>query len=197
MPAFSNSESNYKDANNFTLFINAEGLKKFKDANIADPAAHFNGKTVQVSGKVVLHRNRPEIVITGPEQIKIVEPEDAAEPIGPENVSKPIGPEEAARKVNQEVTLRMKVKSAMMRRGACLLNSEDNYKDSNNFTLLISSEGMEKFKDAEIADPAAHFKDKTVQASGKVVLDRTHFQIVITGPEQIKIVEAKNAEEEK
>ncbi len=72
---FLNSEEDFKDPKNFTVFIGPEALKKFKEAKIDDPAAHFKGKMVQVKGKVTLYRERPQIALTGPEQIKIVEKE--------------------------------------------------------------------------------------------------------------------------
>jgi DNA/RNA endonuclease YhcR with UshA esterase domain len=70
---FLNSEKNFKDEKNFTLFIGKEALAKFKKARIEDPAAHFKGKTVQVKGKVTLYRERPQIKLSGPDVIKIVE----------------------------------------------------------------------------------------------------------------------------
>jgi DNA/RNA endonuclease YhcR with UshA esterase domain len=70
---FLNSEEDFKDAKNFTVFIDKEALAKFKEAKIEDPAAHFKGKTVQVKGKVTLFRERPQIKITGPDDIKVVD----------------------------------------------------------------------------------------------------------------------------
>ena len=70
---FLNSEEDFKDAKNFTVFIDKEALAKFKEAKIEDPAAHFKGKTVQVKGKVTLYRERPEIKLSGPDAIKVVE----------------------------------------------------------------------------------------------------------------------------
>ena len=70
---FLNSEEDFKDAKNFTVFIDKEALAKFKEARIEDAAAHFKGKTIQVKGKVTLYRDRPEIKVSGPEAIKVVE----------------------------------------------------------------------------------------------------------------------------
>jgi DNA/RNA endonuclease YhcR with UshA esterase domain len=70
---FLNSEEDYKDAKNFTLFIDEETLAKFKEAKIEDPAAHFKGKLVEVKGSVTLYRDRPEIKLTGPSDIKVIE----------------------------------------------------------------------------------------------------------------------------
>jgi DNA/RNA endonuclease YhcR with UshA esterase domain len=73
MNCFLNSEKDFRDPKNLTLFIDKDALSKFKDAKIDDPAAHFKGKVVRVEGKVVLFRDRPEIKLSGPDVIKIVE----------------------------------------------------------------------------------------------------------------------------
>jgi DNA/RNA endonuclease YhcR with UshA esterase domain len=70
---FLNSEEDFKDAKNFTVFIDKEALAKFREAKIEDPAARFKGKTIQVNGKVTLYRDRPEIKVSGPGAIKVVE----------------------------------------------------------------------------------------------------------------------------
>jgi DNA/RNA endonuclease YhcR with UshA esterase domain len=70
--AFLNSEADFKDEKNFTLFINRAGVEKFKAAKIEDPADHFKGKTVRATGKVALYRERPQIVIEDAAQIVIV-----------------------------------------------------------------------------------------------------------------------------
>ncbi len=75
---FLNSEENFRDDKNLTLFIDRDALARFKEAKIDDPAAHFRGKTVLVKGKVILYRDRPEIKLSGPDAIKIVVPEPAS-----------------------------------------------------------------------------------------------------------------------
>jgi DNA/RNA endonuclease YhcR with UshA esterase domain len=70
---FLNSEEDFKDAKNFTVFIDKDVLAKFKEAKVEDPAAHFKGKTVQVKGKVTLYRDRPQIKLSGPDAITVVE----------------------------------------------------------------------------------------------------------------------------
>jgi DNA/RNA endonuclease YhcR with UshA esterase domain len=108
-----------------------------------------------------------------------------------EDKPKPLGPAEAARKVNEEVTLRMEVKSASLRKDVCFLNSEEDFKDGKNFTLFIDKEALARFKKAKIEDPAAHFKGKTVQVKGKVILYRERPEIKVSGPDAITIVEKK------
>ena len=70
---FLNSETDFKDDKNFTIFIDKDARAKFKEAKIDDPAAQFKAKTVQVKGKVTLYRDRPEIKLSGPDAIKVVE----------------------------------------------------------------------------------------------------------------------------
>jgi DNA/RNA endonuclease YhcR with UshA esterase domain len=106
-----------------------------------------------------------------------------------EEQPKPIGPAEAAKKVNEEVTLQMEVRSATLRSGVCFLNSEEDFKNANNFTVFIDKEAFAKFKDANVSDPAAHFKGKTVQVKGKVTLYRNRPEIKVSGPDAIKVVE--------
>ncbi len=74
---FLNSKQNFKDAGNFTVFINKDGAKDFKHAKIDDVPAHFKGKTIVVTGTVVLYNERPEIVVEKAEQVRIVEEKKA------------------------------------------------------------------------------------------------------------------------
>jgi DNA/RNA endonuclease YhcR with UshA esterase domain len=48
------------------------------EAGIEDPAAHFKGKTIRVTGRIDLHREQPQIKVTLPEQIE-VRPEAAGD----------------------------------------------------------------------------------------------------------------------
>lgn len=68
-----NSEADYKDEKNFTIFIPKETLAKFKEAKIDNPATHFKGKTVRVTGTVTLSREKPQIKVDETSQIKVVE----------------------------------------------------------------------------------------------------------------------------
>ena len=108
-----------------------------------------------------------------------------------EDQSKPISPAEAAKKVNEEVTVRMQVKSAALRGGVCFLNSEEDFRNANNFTIFMDKKSLAKFKEAKIDDPAAQFKAKTVQVKGKVTLYRDRPEIKLSGPDAIKVVEKK------
>jgi DNA/RNA endonuclease YhcR with UshA esterase domain len=69
---FLNSEEDYRNEKNFTGFINQDGAKRFQEAKIDDPAAHFKGKTVRITGTVKLYRDKPEIVVEDPKQVEVV-----------------------------------------------------------------------------------------------------------------------------
>jgi DNA/RNA endonuclease YhcR with UshA esterase domain len=70
---FLNSESDFKDAKNFTIFIPEAALETFKKAKIDDPKTYYKGKTVRVTGTVTLYREKPQIKVEDAVQIEVVE----------------------------------------------------------------------------------------------------------------------------
>jgi DNA/RNA endonuclease YhcR with UshA esterase domain len=106
---------------------------------------------------------------------------------------KPLSPAEAAKRVDQKCTVEMVVKSTGKARAGTpvFFNSEDDFRDKKNFTVLLDKEAVEKFKKAKVEDPAAHFKGKTVRVTGTVKLYRERPEIVVNDPGQIKVVEKK------
>ena len=69
---FLNSEKSYQEKANFTIAIPGEALPKFAALGVKDPASHFQGQTIRVTGKVSLHKDRPQIVVNDPKQILLV-----------------------------------------------------------------------------------------------------------------------------
>ena len=100
----------------------------------------------------------------------------------------PITPAEAAKKVNEKVVVLMEVKSTGGR-GNRYLNSEEDFKDPKNFFIFISKDDVEKFTKAGIEKPEEHYKGKTIEVTGTVVVEKEKPQIKVEKPEQIKIVE--------
>ena len=68
-----NSEADFKDAKNFTVFIPDTAIEKFKKAKIDDPREYFKGKTVRVNGAVTLNREKPQIKVEDPDQVMVVD----------------------------------------------------------------------------------------------------------------------------
>lgn len=103
----------------------------------------------------------------------------------------PLTTAEAAKQLDKSVTVQMEVKSASVRGEVGFLNSEKNHKDEKNFTIFLGSKTLTKFKDAKIDDPAKHFQGKKIIVKGKVTLHQEKPQIILDGPESIKIVDEK------
>jgi acetyl esterase/lipase len=76
-----NSASSYSAENNFTIFIPEAAVPKFAAAKIERPEEFYYGKTIQATGTVALARlvmlgeavQRPQIVVSDPAQIKVIE----------------------------------------------------------------------------------------------------------------------------
>src|SRR5437764_11573384 len=69
---FLDSETNHRDPKNLGVVVTEGGRAKFTEAGIADPTAHFSGKTIRVRGVVIRKENRPYIEVDDPGQIEMV-----------------------------------------------------------------------------------------------------------------------------
>ena len=107
---------------------------------------------------------------------------------------RPLTPIEARMKVGETITVEMTVRSAkdrLEKHGEIYLDSELDFKDAKNFAVVITKTGAAKLKDAGIADPASHFKDKLIRATGKVrEVDRVP-RVEIDDAKMIRVVEKK------
>jgi hypothetical protein len=68
------SEEDFRDEKNLAVVVTEDGAAKFKDAGIDDPAEHFRGKTIRVTGTVIRKDDRPRIEIDDPKAIRVIEP---------------------------------------------------------------------------------------------------------------------------
>jgi len=66
------SEEDFHDPKNLGIVITRAGAAKFAEAGVNEPAAHFKGKTIRVTGTVIVKEKRPRIEIVDPKQITIV-----------------------------------------------------------------------------------------------------------------------------
>ncbi len=69
---FLDSEPNHRDAKNLGVIVTEAGRAKFGETGIADPTAHFKGKTIRVRGVVIRKEDRPYIEVSEPGQIEMV-----------------------------------------------------------------------------------------------------------------------------
>ena len=107
---------------------------------------------------------------------------------------KPLPPLEARKKIGDKITVEMKVQAAKDRlenRGEIYLDAELDFKDEKNFAVVITKAGAAKLKEAGIDDPAAHFKDKKIRATGVVKEVDKVPRIEIDDAKQIEIVKEK------
>jgi hypothetical protein len=101
-----------------------------------------------------------------------------------------VSPLEAINRIDEQVTVEMLVKAAKNCTRCLLvfLDSEEDHHSSKNFAIAVSDAGKTKFRQANIDDPAAHFKGKTIRVTGSVTVKDTQPQIEVDDPEQIQIV---------
>jgi hypothetical protein len=69
---FLDSAEDHHDEENFAVGVTEIGKGKFKQARIDDPAGHFKGKTIRVTGLVMVKDQQPQIQVDDPAQIVIV-----------------------------------------------------------------------------------------------------------------------------
>jgi alkaline phosphatase D len=69
---FLNSHADRSDADNFTVVLDKKAQAALKQAGIATPRTHFEGKTVRVTGELSLFRDRPQIIVSDAKQIEVV-----------------------------------------------------------------------------------------------------------------------------
>jgi DNA/RNA endonuclease YhcR with UshA esterase domain len=69
---FLDSEEDHHDLKNMAVTVTVTGKPRFKDIGIDDPAGHFNGQVIRVTGVVTLRKNRPQIEVDDPRQIEII-----------------------------------------------------------------------------------------------------------------------------
>lgn len=66
------AEADFRDEKNFAAVINRDGAALFQATGVADPAEHFQGKTIRVQGTVSVVDEVPRIEVSDPKQIELV-----------------------------------------------------------------------------------------------------------------------------
>jgi hypothetical protein len=107
---------------------------------------------------------------------------------------KPLTPAEAIQRVDEKVVVEFPVKATKNRleqRKEIYLDSEENFRDPKNLGVIITEAGAAKFKDQGIADPAEHFKGKTIRVTGTMTKENDRYRLLVDDPKQIRIVERR------
>jgi hypothetical protein len=108
------------------------------------------------------------------------------------STEKPLSPVDARKRIGKDVSVRMDVMAAkdrLEKRGEIYLDSEQNFRDEKNFAVVITKKGAASLKDAGIDDPAEHFRNKRIQATGTVKEVDGVPRIEIDEAKQISVVE--------
>jgi DNA/RNA endonuclease YhcR with UshA esterase domain len=69
---FLDSEADHHDPKNFAVAVTEGAKARYKQIGIDDPAGHFKGKTIRVTGVVMVKDNQPQIEVDDPQQIEVV-----------------------------------------------------------------------------------------------------------------------------
>jgi hypothetical protein len=110
------------------------------------------------------------------------------------HADKPLTPVEARKAVGKTITVQMTVKAAkdrLEKRGEIYLDSDEDFKDEKNFAVVINKDGAVDLKKKGIDDPAAHFKNQVIVASGEVKEVDNVPRIEISEAKQIKLATDK------
>jgi DNA/RNA endonuclease YhcR with UshA esterase domain len=102
----------------------------------------------------------------------------------------PLSAPEARTRISESVTVEMPVRASKncQRCSLMFLDSEEDHHDAKNFAVAVTETGKARFKEARIADPAGHFKGKTIRVTGLVTVKDKQPQIEVDDPSQIEVV---------
>ncbi|HEY2761758.1 MAG TPA: hypothetical protein VGI75_13475 [Pirellulales bacterium] len=116
-----------------------------------------------------------------PKDLKVIKPEDAKDYEG------------------KEVTVEFKVAAArQIDSGVCFLNSTTDRDDPKGFTVYMLKTAAAKYKeDPKTASPAEYFGKKKIRVSGTIKAYHEKYEIEVSSPKQITIVEDADTVEKK
>ncbi len=187
---FLNFDNDYR--NTLTIVI----FPSLYDAFPEPPAAHFEGKTVEVTGVVKMYEGAPEIVIEDPAQIRILK-ENSRQERGPATGALPSTPantgqkdpfpliswEEAARYIGEEAIVEGVVVRTYNSGKAAFLNFHENWRGT--FSVVIFANDFDAFPQP----PEKYYLNKRVRVRGKIKEYKGAPEIIVSSPAQIEVLE--------
>lgn len=142
------------------------------------PATLYRDALVQISGEITEYKGTPQIQVQSPEQVMVIKSLSAHTQGMPE-----IAPDDAGNYLGKEVKVTGKVVDSHQTDSAAFLNfTEDS---ESGFTAVIFSRSFHKFD----GKPAQTFLNKKVTVQGEVKAYKGKLEIIVNGPDQIRIVE--------
>jgi len=194
-----------KKRGGFTAVIFAGAYGRFP----APPAEYYANRRVRVRGRVQLYQGAAEIIVRGPDQIVVLDtgtPTPTPVPESPPStpLATPMSGTEAPSPVPQQTPTagspaEVTWQEAENRVGevvtvvGTVVNTYDTGKvtfldfthERGRFVAIVFADDYEQFAEP----PATAFRDKRVAVTGKVQLYRGRPEIVISGPDQIRVEE--------
>lgn len=93
--------------------------------------------------------------------------------------------------IGETATFRLTVQSShnAAKRSTYYLDSEEDFHDDDNLSVVIAHEHADAFKKAGIDDPAVYYRNKLIEVTGQVIEEDDQVRIRVTAPDQIKLIE--------
>ncbi|MHB1424285.1 MAG: prepilin-type N-terminal cleavage/methylation domain-containing protein [Gemmataceae bacterium] len=104
-----------------------------------------------------------------------------------------VAAEKARDHLNETCTIEMEVRSSKheVDKQVFYLDSEADYKDKKNLAVVIAEADLHRFQERKIEDPSSYYRGKRLRVTGKVVFQDDQFQVHVTSPSQIEIVQTR------
>jgi hypothetical protein len=104
-----------------------------------------------------------------------------------------VAPEKALEHVGETVIVEMVVRSGKKADTSerYFLDSDADYKSPTNLAVVIPFETAKAIEKGGVKDILAHYSDKTIRVTGKVVRSADQTRIFVTNAKQIELVEKK------
>ncbi len=100
-----------------------------------------------------------------------------------------LDPEEVKKHLDQKVTVLLTVRGTGASGSRMFLNSVEDFRSAENFTVVIDKAGQDAFKKAGVDDPREKFMGKKLKVTGTLAIYRERAEIVVSDPKQIEIQE--------
>lgn len=142
------------------------------------PEDYYYGKEVLITSNIKEYKNKPEIILNNPSQIKIIEATESSE-----STHEVISWKDAHKYYGKVVSVEGTVVAAYNSGKACFLNFHKNWK--RYFTAVIFASNFHKFK----FPPEEYYKNKRVRVSGLVKEYKSKPEIIINYPSQIEVID--------
>jgi endonuclease/exonuclease/phosphatase family metal-dependent hydrolase len=173
------------------IYVVGTAADKFAPAQLERETFGSDHRPVVALWNVVPHKPAvppPSFAVTTP--AKSPSAAGKTPPLAPSAGGPAIPVSEAAKHLNGPAVVEFTVRAVNVQGSPPVgfINSEADYRSDDNFTVVVFSDGLDKFRAAGVADLAAHFQGKKIRVSGTVGERRGRYQITVADPRQIEIV---------